>query len=384
MIPMQHFEEMPKEELLAYLREHAKKQLEGCTRLTTSGISILTPDGMGNYDALWARDFAYMAEYAGDLITTERLKEGVEYLLTHPREEDGWFPDRVNIDGTAVYAAGNPWLPCGEANLDNAPFLAISFALLLDRMTNKEAIAFLNEHLAALWKGLAVIPLDAKGLVYNTPEKPHSPYGFTDCICKTGSLMIESVLLWRACRMVAERLHRYAVAPMICAEMEHTAKNIEEALEEIFYDEKTGMFFAATEDCHQIDIWGCAYALSVGFPLSEKAEASTREGLVKYADGILESGQLRHTLPGEFWDKLLLEVPQGEYQNGAYWATATGWYMDAVRPIDEALAKKVLFEAVTYFANVGTFECVNGDYKKLDNFVVSATNVYGAAKTLFA
>ena len=81
MIPMQYFEEMPKEELLAYLREHARKQLEGCTRLTTSGISILTPDGMGNYDALWARDFAYMAEYAGDLISTERLREGVEYLL---------------------------------------------------------------------------------------------------------------------------------------------------------------------------------------------------------------------------------------------------------------------------------------------------------------
>lgn len=384
MIPMQHFAEMPREELIAYLRDHAKKQLDGCTRQTDSGISILTPDGMGNYDALWARDFAYMAEYAGDLIPFERLKEGVEYLLTHPREEDGWFPDRVDTHGVAVYAAGNPWLPCGEANLDNAPFLAIAFALLLDRMRNVDAYAFLDQHLSALRRGLVCIPLDGNGLVYNTPQKPHSPYGFTDCICKTGSLMIESVLLWRACRMIAERLHRYAVAPMICAELERIAKEIEEALEKNFYDKETGMLFAATEDCHQIDIWGCCYALSVGFPLSEKCVKTVRAGLIQHADGILENGQLRHTLPGTFWDKLLLEVPQGEYQNGAYWATATGWYIDAVRPADEELAKKVLFEAVTYFANVGTFECVNGDYKKLDNFVVSATNVYGAAKALFA
>ena len=62
-------------EITALLRHMTEKQLAGCMRKTESGTSILTPDGMGNYDALWARDFAYMAEYAGDLIPDSLLQD---------------------------------------------------------------------------------------------------------------------------------------------------------------------------------------------------------------------------------------------------------------------------------------------------------------------
>jgi hypothetical protein len=36
------------------------------------------------------------------------------------------------------------------------------------------------------------------------------------------------------------------------------------------YDETQGMFLAATEDCRQIDIWGNAYMLYIGFPCGSK------------------------------------------------------------------------------------------------------------------
>ena len=125
---------MTSKEICRELKKWTEEELEGCKRKTDSGITILTPDGMGNYDALWTRDFAYMAEYAGDLIPDALLQDGVEYLLSHQRQTDGWYPDRVDTHGTAIYSAGNPDLPCGEANLDNTPFLAIAFALLLDRV----------------------------------------------------------------------------------------------------------------------------------------------------------------------------------------------------------------------------------------------------------
>lgn len=31
------------------------------------------------------------------------------------------------------------------------------------------------------------------------------------------------------------------------------------------------------------------------------------------------------TPDGEYWDRLLIEILPEEYQNGAYWATASGW-----------------------------------------------------------
>lgn len=374
---------MENHEILRLLRQRTQEELEGCKRQTDSGITILTPDGMGNYDALWARDFAYMAEYAGDLIPTSLLRDGVEYLLSHPRKEDGWYPDRVDTHGAAIYAAGNPELPCGEANLDNAPFLAMAFSLLLDRVEPQEGETLLQKYLAPLWQGLACIPLDADGLVWNDSQRPHSPYGFTDCIGKTGTLMMESLLLWRACRMLASHLQRRGDFASFLSKMERTAEHIENALETVFYQKESGMLLAATQDCRQIDVWGSCYALSVGFPLTEDCAQRIRRWLIANAGGILEHGQLRHTAPGEFWERLLLFVPQGEYQNGAYWATATGWFADAVHPADSALAERVLEEAAAYFEEQGIFECVNGPYQKLNHFVVSAANTYGAAKRLF-
>ena len=285
--------------------------------------------------------------------------------------------------GAAIYAAGNPELPCGEANLDNAPFLAMAFSLLLDRVEPWEREILLQKHLAPLWRGLACIPLDADGLVWNDSQRPHSPYGFTDCIGKTGTLMMESLLLWRACRMLASHLQRRGDFASFLSKMERTSEHIENALEKVFYQKESGMLLAATQDCRQIDVWGSCYALSVGFPLTEGCAQSIRRWLIANAGGILEHGQLRHTAPGEFWERLLLFVPQGEYQNGAYWATATGWFADAVHPADPALAERVLEEAAAYFEEQGIFECVNGPYRKLNHFVVSAANTYGAAKRLF-
>jgi hypothetical protein len=97
---------------------------------------------------------------------------------------------------------------------------------------------------------------------------------------------------------------------------------------------------------------------------------------------LVQFGQLRHTAPGTCWEKLLLPVKQGEYQNGAYWATPTSWFIDALYDYYPDLARTTLEDIITYFENMGIFECINGSYQKLNHYVVSATNILPSARKL--
>ena len=97
-------------------------------------------------------------------------------------------------------------------------------------------------------------------------------------------------------------------------------------------------------------------------------------------DGIVESGQIRHLPKGEAWQQTFVPVAPGEYQNGACWATAIHWFCDAIGWKDPALAARTVRDAICYFEKYGVFECVNGNYRKLDTFVASAVNTYAAAK----
>ena len=55
--------------------------IDGCAVRADNGILIYTPDGKGNYRALWTRDFAYMAEYANEFFEPQALIDCVEYLI---------------------------------------------------------------------------------------------------------------------------------------------------------------------------------------------------------------------------------------------------------------------------------------------------------------
>ena len=97
-------------------------------------------------------------------------------------------------------------------------------------------------------------------------------------------------------------------------------------------------------------------------------------------DGIVQAGQIRHLPKNEYWQRCLLEVSPGEYQNGAFWATASGWFIDTIMQKDKHLAEKTFIDVYNYFLEQGIYECINGDYKKLNNYVASATNIYFIAK----
>lgn len=358
---------------IQWMKEATLKQLEGCRINGAGGTWLHTPDGVGNYKALWTRDFYYMVEYAGDLMDPNEIKASIYYLLNGQRQ-DGCIPDRVNVAGQAVYSPGPPGKPMADNALDNGSFMAM---LVCSYVHQYQDEALFKEVEPQLNKALEFVNITNEGLVYNDPEDPQCVYGFTDIVKKTGNLLFSSLLFYKA-NLEMYRLcekYEFGTFEVYKKRFENIRKNIN-----ILWNEDIGMFLAADIDCRQPDIWGSAYAVDVGIT-SEKQTRRIAKYLVDHLGGISLKGQIRHLPISEgSWDQLFKPCEEGTYQNGAYWATPLAWVIPVIARSNQDLAGKVLKTAITDFQENGINECINTDYVKVPNFVVSATNVYGLTR----
>lgn len=361
-----------------WLRKQTSLLLAGCQVTATDGTKLFTPDGKGNYRALWTRDFAYMVENAGDLIPSREVEAALRFLIRGIRA-DGAAPDRVRPDGVPVYVAGPEDRPMGEPNIDNAQFLVIAADAHLRRLPAEARLRRVREWSGALQRAMDYIPRRPTGLVFNDPQQPHSPYGFTDTVGKTGELLFESLLYWHASRRLAHWLGSYGETGA-AAEFAHRAGLIETNLVRL-WDEPAGAFMAASQDCRQVDIWGNAYAIWIEFPLGPVRDR-VLDFLVRNRERFVWKGQVRHLLTGEHWQRLLAPVEPERYQNGAYWATASGWMMWALAQREPTVGRQMWADLIADFRAHGVFECVNEGYRQLDSYVVSAANPLAAARRL--
>ncbi|MDA0195219.1 MAG: hypothetical protein O2951_09270 [Bacteroidetes bacterium] len=151
-----------------WMREATIQQLKGCRVKGAADTWLHTPDGVGNYKALWTRDFYYMVEYAGDLMDPKEIKASIYYLLNGQRE-DGCIPDRVNIEGKAVYSPGPDRSPLADHALDNGPFIALLVCSYVNQFKDE---ALFHDVERRLRKGLDFISRKGSGLVYNDPKNP--------------------------------------------------------------------------------------------------------------------------------------------------------------------------------------------------------------------
>ncbi len=357
-----------------WLRDATQKQLRGCRVQGKDGVWLHTPDGVGNYRALWTRDFTYMVEYAGDLLEPKEIKASILYLLTGQRD-DGCMPDRVNVAGKGVFSPGPEQKPMADHALDNGAFMAELVCAYVDLTGDLDLPRQVEP---AIRKGLDYTHRAANGLIDNPPATPQCPYGFTDTVAKTGHLLFCSVLYYDACVRM-ERLCRQAQcgdpaeyrcrAELIC-------KNLG-----LLWNEDAGMFWAADRDCKQIDIWGSALAAHLGLT-TETQSGRIADYLVKHYDEIVQRGQVRHLPAGETWQRFFRKpgVKPGTYQNGAFWATPVAWVAPTIARRNPDLAVKMVRDVIADFRARGITECVNGHYHNVSEYVVSATNVYGLVK----
>jgi len=360
---------------IAWLEAEARRQLAGCVIEAHDGTPLCTPDGQGHYAALWTRDFAYMVENAPDLIPPENVRSCILYLLAGQRE-DGCIPDRVQADGLPVYSAGPVGEPLGDPPTDNSQFM---IKLVADYVRATGDLDFFRGVAGKLVRAMDFTPRSGRGLIMIDPGRPHSPYGFTDTIAKTGELLFSSLLYWEASRELAALFEKTGDSARV-VDFGAKAGAIERNLGSL-WDEKAGMFLAASADCRQIDIWGNAYAVYARFPLGPKKERIINY-LVRNYSRFIYRGQVRHLPEPEFWERTLIPVAPGTYQNGAYWGTASGWVACGLAERRLDLAARLVRAVLADYRRRGAHECINVGYEKLRDYVVSVVNPLGALRRL--
>lgn len=364
---------------LDWLDAAATGLVHGSRMTAFDGTVMYTPDGVASYAGFWVRDFAYMVEGHAKAVPIDDLSRGFTYLISRQRH-DGAMPNKVKVDGQPVYCPGDGCDGTFGPNPppDNPSFM-VKLAFRYWELTGD--ISLFERYRGQLIRGLEFVPVSRQsGLVHIDPSQPSSPYGFTDAIAKTGDQLFDSLLLQEASTDLAIML----MATGDLVEARHwtrRAAKLERDLQSL-YDPATGMFLAASADCRQVDIWGSAYAVYLGVASPSQRESVARY-LVDHYDGIVVRGQVRHTAPGEYWQRTI--VPNRDvYQDGAYWALPAGWVAAAIDQIDHDLARSMMVDLVCDFQANGINEAVNPaiGYLAVPDYVASAVSVLPALRAL--
>ncbi len=356
-----------------FIEQTCQEVLAGVRHIAQDGTALYFPGG--GYDACWTRDFCYMVEGAGRLIPSEEILACIDFLLRGQRD-DGAMPDRVESDGKAIYMAGPEDAPLGEdPPTDNAQFMVKLVAAYVD-LTDEYA-AFLQRR-EQLYDGMEQVPRGKDGLVEVDRNYPHSTYGFTDGIAKTGKVLFSSLLYWEACRRLAE----------LCAGCEYhdeahdwyeQAELLKRSLDQ-FYDHQYGLYRAASDQCRQLDLWGSSYACVVRLASKSRAR-QVGEFFCSAPEVSIWHGHIRHLPVGEYWERLLTEIELDTYQNGAFWAVPSGWVAQVMATYDEAAARDVIYDLLEFWRVEGVYECISPYAPpQVEGYPASATCVLGAVR----
>lgn len=356
-------------ELIIWLRAEAMRQIDGCKVMASDGVTTcFNPDGVGHYGAMWTRDFCYMVEGFPEGITHDELWRAVEYLIGGV-SDDGVAPDRVQMDGQAVYCAG--WIddPIALPATDNSQFL-VKLAGHARRILGSNDI--FKAHVSTLERVMNTVPRDETGLVFIDPNGPgRSPYGFTDGIKKTGAELFSSILYIEAC---LEMAGLYEAEGLVddARRWKDVADIVKGSLS-LLWDDEQGMFLAASVCGRQRDVWGSAYAVFTGAASNQQAMAIAC-WLDENYDKIVFEGMVRHLPEPESWEGLLCDQQPGDYQNGGYWPTPSAWVAETIRLVNPHRSERMMVDLILHMQQRGVNEWERRDgLVRVPDYVASAT-----------
>ena len=318
------------------------------------------------YEAFWLRDYAYMLEGNPDAFTDREVIDAC-LLFAGALATDGAGVDCIKFDGTRIYKPGFGTM--GENPVADGSQFTIDVAWRTYQKTHD--IDCVKSTLDSLVRTFRAIPRNSEtGLVYIDPKREYDrcPYGFTDTILKQGDVLFCSLLMIRACRQLAD-LHVAAGLGEASSQWNAEAERIVKQVRAVFWDEKIGLFRAATVQCKEPDIWGSAFAVFLNVATEKQARAIARYFQTHYGE-IVQRGQVRHIPGGTYWEA---GRERDVYQNGAYWATPTGWFVYALDLVDPKLADQTIIDLVEDFRERGVMEWVIGSTTRLDKYNASAS-----------
>lgn len=353
------------DEAVAWLEKESHRTVRASKRAMNDGTAAFPPQVGIGYEAFWLRDYEYTLEGAAEAYSNEELLAACR-LFVRSMREDGVGVDCVKFDGTAIYKPG--YGSMGENPVADGSQFTVGVAWHTYRKTGSTGL--LTEILDPLVRTMKAVPRNPEtGLVHIKPGDAwdRCPYGFTDTVHKQGDILFCSLLDVQACRQLADLLEaagRKSEAAAWTERASETAANVRR----VFWDPATGLFRAATVRCREHDIWGSAFAVYLGVASSDQAKAVATYFRDHY-DEIVQHGQIRHLPGGVYWEQ---GCPRDTYQNGAYWATPTGWFVYTLDLVDPALADRTVVDMVAHFQQYGACEWIFGDQRKLPNYLASA------------
>ena len=343
------------------LKALAIKTINDCTVKKTTAyfgketqLNVLLPSGDEKYVSFWVRDAAMMAE--SGLISNCDLKRYIEIIALKGQNDDKCVllengltvpayavADHINYDGCPVFFPGtyNSGQDQGDGTFGSFPPFCDNyyFVLMVDAYLRQSSD---YEILDTKYNGLLLLNRleyafagynidDESGLCYSDAEKHTVDWGFVDTIKKSGKLLMASLLRYNAA-CALERVFEHRGDNTKQNYYFALAQKIRTNVMDVFYDAETGWFYSATGIGHQHDVWATAYAVFSGITLDERTLSALSNA---YADGkAVVDGYVRHILTDEdfsnssAWESAV--STHNEYQNGAYWATPTGWYAYAL------------------------------------------------------
>lgn len=355
------------EVILDLITQEVETNMGGVKR--TEKVLVPTYD---KYPSIWIRDVAMNAECG--LIDSELLKKHILYFAKYAQngKDDlklenqlvvpAWtVADHLNYNGRPVYYPGT----CADGNDqgdgdwgyfpshdDNYYFIHMLYVYIqqtgdygiLDEVCSDMKII---ERMEKAWEG------------YNIDEETdlcesHLPFytvdwGFTDTVIKTGLLLFSSLLRYLTAKEFSELLI-YRGEEQKASVYIARAEKIRESILETFWD-GSGWLYSATRLCHQYDVWGTLYAIYIGIlpeELEKKAVETVAQAYINHEISVHGYVRMIRTVDdnkyGQSWEATNVRLTQpNHYQNGGYWASASGW----------------LFYALSKHSIELAFECIN-------------------------
>ena len=377
---LKYLEELTKD-VVERSRIHPKQVISKEFGANNSGGTLIKPGGSDCYPAFWIRDYAMSIE--SGFITLEEQKHML--LLTAASQCDqtwisdggcmipiGAIPDHIRIDdsrpvffpGTYDYKGqGNKKWGMMPPYCDQ--FFFIDMAYFYTKNSSSHHLLKMKINGQTLIDRLELAyktpPVRQDGaIVYATEDFRGVDFGFRDVITITGELCMPSLLKYKASLELAE-LFDLLKKKDKAETYRRYARRLKEEIPLRFSDSR-GMLVASTGKSRQADIWSTVMAIYYGVLEGEKALNASRVITQGYKKGLLaKNGNIRHILIGEdfsdksAWEKSL--VRKGDYQNGGYWGTPTGWVCYAMALTDPDAAKQLAKE---YIGNLRAGDYRNG------------------------
>jgi len=351
---------------ITWLKKEAHRIIRASKRIMKDGTSAFPPQAGSGYEAFWLRDFEYTLEGSIDTYSDQELTDACR-LFVRSLRSDGAAVDCVKFDGTPVYMPG--YGSMGKNPVADGSQFTVGVAWHTYRKTGD--MALLQEVVDSLVKTMKAVPRNPDtGLVHiNAGEDwDRCPYGFCDTIRQQGDILFCSLLYVQASRQLADLLNavqRHVEADYWRAESERVATSTRQ----VFWDADAGLFRAATVRCREHDIWGSAFAVYLGVADSGQSLAIANYFKNHYSH-IVQNGQIRHLPGGVYWEQ---GCARDTYQNGAFWATPTGWFVYTLDRVDSRLADQTVIDMVNDFRKAGACEWVIGSKHHLPHYLASAS-----------